>query len=122
MQLTTTLVALETAGEVAVLLDLAGIAEAVSLVVRPAEALPAFTLWNDLPVTGIADGVIVEVGAVAGRRQIMLAFELPRNLDADRICDLELRAMTEKLATLRVQAHTYGECARRAWMRTVASS
>ena len=63
--------------------------------VRPADAVPAFTLWNDLPVRGVDDGVIVELGDLhAGeRRQVLLGFEVPGlcGLGVTSICELELR-------------------------------
>ena len=101
MELETTLdvdlVAVETAEHVEVLIDLATAAgaHAVRLVVRPAETVPAFMLWNDLPVRGVDDGVIVELGDLhAGeRRQVLLGFEVPGlcGLGVASICELELR-------------------------------
>jgi hypothetical protein len=97
------LVAVETGDEVAVLLDVAAppgvpsrqVARAVSLVIRPADAVPAFTLWNDLPVSGMDDAVIVELGDFhAGERlKILLGFQLPEVCvaGAATVCELELR-------------------------------
>ena len=63
--------------------------------VRPADTVPAFTLWDDLPVRGVDDGVIVELGDLhAGeRRQVLLGFEVPGlcGLGVAGICELELR-------------------------------
>ena len=125
MQLETTLdidlVAVETAGEVAVLLDLAAaeeagrlleqVARSVSLVIRPADGVPGFAVWNELPATGVEDGVVVELGDFhAGeRRRLALSFEVPE-MPAPGLAivsDLELRwvdvaSMTEKVATLPV--------------------
>ena len=117
MELETTLgidlVAVEIADEVDVLIDLATAAgaNAVRLTIRPADAVPAFTLWNDLPVRGVDDGVMVELGDLhAGeRRQVLLGFEVPGRpeLGAASICELDLRwldlaSMTEKVRTLPV--------------------
>jgi Ca-activated chloride channel family protein len=121
------LVAVQTADEVAVLLDLVTpataaamephtlqVAQAVSLVIRPADSVPAFTVWNDLPVSGIDDGVIVELGDFhAGeQRRILLGFQVPAMpaLGAATICELELRwvdlaSMTEKVATVPVNVN-----------------
>jgi hypothetical protein len=124
------LVALATAGEVAVLLDLAAppsarplrgpqvgshvleqVAQAVSLVIRPALGVPAFTIWNDLPVSGVGNDILVELGDFhAGeQRRILLSFEVPGvpELDSTTICELEVRwvdavSRTENVATLPV--------------------
>ena len=94
------LVAMETADDVAVLLTLGPrlpgeVVDAVSLVIRPADLVPVFSLWNDLPVRGVDDGVIVEVGKIdAGdHREILLGFEVPGlcGLGVASICELELR-------------------------------
>jgi Ca-activated chloride channel family protein len=90
------------------------VAQAVSLVIRPADGVPAFTLWNDLPVAGIDDGVMVELGDFyAGeQRRILLGFQVPGmpGLGATSICELELRwvdlaSMTEKVATVPVNVN-----------------
>jgi Ca-activated chloride channel family protein len=120
------LVAVETADEIDVLLDVAApagaevgclrdqVAQAVSLVVRPADSVPAFTLWEDLPVCGVDDGVMIELGDFyAGeRRRIALGFQVPgmAELGAAGICELELRwselpSMMGKVATLAVNAN-----------------
>ena len=94
------LVAVETADDVAVLLALAArlpgeVVDAVSLVIRPADLVPVFSLWNDLPVRGVDDGVMVEVGRIHGgeHREILLGFEVPGlcGLGVASICELELR-------------------------------
>jgi Ca-activated chloride channel family protein len=90
------------------------VAQAVSLVVRAADGVPAFTLWNDLPVSGIDDGVMVELGDFhAGEhRRILLGFQVPGmpGPGAARICELEFRwvdlvSMTEKVATVPVNVN-----------------
>jgi Ca-activated chloride channel family protein len=90
------------------------VAQAVSLVIRPAEGIPAFTLWNDLPVSGLDDGVMVELGDFyAGeQRRILLGFQVPGmpGLGAATICELELRwvdlsSLTEKVATVPVNVN-----------------
>jgi hypothetical protein len=117
MELETTLdvdpVAMESVGEVDVLLDVAapGGTDAVSLMIRPADSVPAFTVWNDLPVRGVDDGVMVHLGDLrAGeQRRILLGFEVPDTVDATSICELELRwvdrsSMTDKVVTVPVNA------------------
>ena len=120
MELETTLdvdlVAVETADHVEVLIDLATAAgaHAVRLVVRPADTVPVFTLWNDLPVRGVDDGVTVEIGKIhAGeRRQVLLGFEVPGlcGLGVTSICELELRwvdvpSTIENVVMLRVDVN-----------------
>ena len=117
------LVAVDTVDEVAVLLELAArgrVAEAVCIVIRPADSVPAFTLWNDLPVSGSGDGVVAELGDLhAGeRRRILLGFQVPTAaaLGVAAICELELRwtdpaSTTEKIATMPVSVNL--EAARR---------
>ena len=120
MELETTLdvdlVAVETAEHVEVLIDLATAtgAHAVRLVVRPADTVPAFTLWNDLPVRGVDDGVMVELGDLhAGeRRQVLLGFEVPGlcGLGVASICELDLRwvdvpSTTENVVMLAVDVN-----------------
>jgi hypothetical protein len=95
------LVPLETADQVDVLVaitarrgglgDVVPDARAVSLVIRPAACVPGFTLWNDLPVTGRKNGVVVGLGDLrAGeRRHLALAFEVPAR--AATIAEFELR-------------------------------
>jgi hypothetical protein len=124
------LVAVETADEVAVLLDIAApqvtaparpgghrldqVAETVSLVIRPADVVPAFTLWNELPVTGVDDGVMVDLGDVhaGAKRRILLSFHVHGvpELGATTICELEVRwvdlaSMTERVATVPVNVN-----------------
>jgi Ca-activated chloride channel family protein len=93
---------------------LARVAQAVSLVIRPASSVPGFTLWNDLPVAGLEDGVMVELGDFHSgeQRSILLGFDVPGMpaLGAVSICELELRwvdiaSMTEKVATLPVNVN-----------------
>ena len=90
------------------------VAQAVSLVIKPAETVPGFTIWNDLPVSGIDGGLMVELGDFyAGEtRRILLAFEVPgyAALGAATICELELRwvdlaTLTEKVATVPVNVN-----------------
>jgi hypothetical protein len=126
------LVAVETADEVAVLLELTApaaprqvavevghrlehSAQAVSLVIRPADAVAGFTLWNDLPVSGLPEGVMVELGDFFSgeQRRILLGFDVPAmpGLGAASICELELcwvepSTMTERVARLPVTANT----------------
>jgi hypothetical protein len=95
------LVALETAGAVDVIVaitarqgvrdEVVPVARAVSLVIRPAESVPWFTLWNDLPVSGRKNGVVVGLGDFRSgeRRHLALAFEVPARAAA--IAELELR-------------------------------
>ena len=138
MELETTLgidlIAVEIADEVDVLIDLATAAgaNAVRLTIRPADAVPAFTLWNDLPVRGVDDGVMVELGDLhAGeRRQVLLGFEVPGRpeLGATSICELDLRwldlaSMTENVGTAnRLDAdHAPGHPSRRSLARATTS-
>jgi Ca-activated chloride channel homolog len=90
------------------------VAQAVSLVIRPAETVPGFTLWNDLPVSGLDDGVMVELGDFhsAERRCIVLGFQVPGMpaLGAATICELEVRwvdvaSMAEKVAIVPVNVN-----------------
>ena len=90
------------------------VVQAVSLVIRPADGVPAFTLWNDLPTCGVDDGVMVELGDFyAGEhRRMLLGFQVPDMpaLGAASICELELRwvdlaSMTEKVATLPINVN-----------------
>jgi Ca-activated chloride channel homolog len=90
------------------------VAQAVSLVIKPAETVPGFTIWNDLPVSGVDGGLMVELGDFyAGEtRRILLAFEVPgyAALGAATICELELRwvdlaTLTEKVATVPVNVY-----------------
>jgi hypothetical protein len=90
------------------------IAQAVSLAIRPADEVPAFTLWNDVPVSGRGDDVVVELGDFYAGEQcrIQLDFEVPGRpeLGAANICKLELRwvdlaSMTEKVATVPVNVN-----------------
>ena len=109
------LVALDTAGEVAVLLDLAvpeslPAAHAVSLVIRPADGVPGFAVWNELPTTGVEDGVMIELGDVGAgeRRRLLLSLEVPAELGLGTVCELELRRAGEQVATLPVLARSTG--------------
>jgi hypothetical protein len=115
MQLETTLavelVALEIADGVDVLIDVAAPAgaHAARLVIRPSDSVPAFTIWDDLPVRGAGDGIVVELGDLhaAERRRIVLGFQ-EAGSDAATICKLELRwldrgSMTENAATVQVR-------------------
>jgi hypothetical protein len=119
MHLDVDLVAMETAAEVAVILDVtaptvlgearaAGVAlataQAVSLVIRTADAVPGFTVWNQLPVCGSRDGVVVDLGDFhpGERRRILLTFLTP-GLRAATICELEVRAKAEQVATVPVR-------------------
>jgi Ca-activated chloride channel family protein len=100
------------AEEVGHLLD--QVAHAVSLVIRPADGVPAFTIWNDLAVTGVEDGLMAELGDFyAGeQRRILLEFEVPgmAGLGAATIAELELRwvdlaTTTEKVASVPVNVN-----------------
>jgi len=90
------------------------VAQAVSLVIKPAETVPGFTIWNDLPVSGVDGGLMVELGDFyAGEtRRILLEFEVPgyAALGAATISELELRwvdlaSLTEKVATVPVNVN-----------------
>lgn len=90
------------------------VAQATSLVIRPADSVPGFTLWNDLPTIGVDDGVMVELGDFyAGeQRRILLGFQVPEmsGLGVATICELEVRwvelaSMTEKVATVPVNVN-----------------
>jgi hypothetical protein len=106
------LVVLETADEVSVLLQLAARSagvQAVTVVIRPAETVPGLTLWNDLPVRGLDDGVMAELGDfhACERRQVLLGLLVPA-LGPTTICELEVRwvdpgSMTASVATARVK-------------------
>jgi hypothetical protein len=106
------LVVLETADEVSVLLQLAARStgvQAVTVVIRPADTVPGFTLWSDLPVRGLDDGVMAELGDFhpCERRQVLLGLQLPV-LGPTTICELEVRcvdpaSMTETVVTASVE-------------------
>ncbi len=90
------------------------VAQAVTLVIRPADDVPGFKLWNELPVCGVDAGVMVELGDFyAGeQRRILLSLEVPGMpaLGAATICELEVRwvdlaSMTEKVATVPVNVN-----------------
>jgi hypothetical protein len=89
------LVAVETADEVGVILAVTarGAARAVRLVIRPAAVVPEFTLWNDLPVSGLDDGISAQLADFrpGERRRVLLAFPGMQELRAATICELELR-------------------------------
>jgi Ca-activated chloride channel family protein len=88
------------------------VAHDVSLLIRPSDEAPDFMLWNDdLPVSGLDDGVMVELGDFyAGeRRRILLTFQVPDmpTLGAMSICELAVRwvdvaSATETQATIPV--------------------
>ena len=90
------------------------VAQAVTLVIRPADDVPGFQLWNELPVCGVDAGVMVELGDFyAGeQRRILLSLEVPGMPapGAATICELEVRwvdlaSMTEKVATVPVNVN-----------------
>ena len=84
------LVAVGAAGEVAVLLDLAAThaVNGARLVIRAPDDESAFTVSDDLPVCGVDDGVMVELGDLSAgeQRRIALGFEVPG------LCGLGARA------------------------------
>lgn len=100
------------ASEVDGLLDQA--VHAASLTVQPGADVAAVRLFNDLPVTSIEGGFIVELGDLyAGEtRRLVLEIDVPAitQLGLTKVCDLELRwvdieSMKSELATIPVSVN-----------------
>ncbi len=72
--------------------------QAASLIIRPRGSVESLTIWNDLPSTPIADGVMIELGDLwAGEtRKLLLSFTVPAlpGLGLAEIGTLELRYVT----------------------------
>ncbi len=81
------------AGEVDGLLSRA--IQAASLIVRPDDAVDGITVWHDIPVHRIADGLMVELGDLwAGEeRKLTMTLDVPAKaaLGLARVARLELR-------------------------------
>jgi len=69
--------------------------QCASLLVRPAEPVQTVRIWNDLPSTGLDEGIMVELGDLwAGEeRSLVLSFEVPAAaaLGLAEVATLELR-------------------------------
>ena len=105
------LIAVETAATVAVLLQVT--APAVdAIVIRPADCVPAFTLWNDVQVMGLEDGLMAALDGPSA--DVLLEFEVPglADLGAVTIAQLELRwvdpaTQTARAATVPVNVNAH---------------
>jgi hypothetical protein len=99
-------VVVETADEIAVLVDIAATApsRAVRLVVRPADTVPAFTVCNDVPVHGVPDGVVVSLGDLGAdeHRRVMLVLEAPEAGEAT-VCEIEVASAAGPVAVVPVR-------------------
>lgn len=100
------------AGEVDGLLE--QVAQAASLTVRPGDAVSQVRLFNDLPVSGIGDGFMVELGELVADENRKLLFEIDvpdiATLGPARVCEIELRwvdteSMESKLAKIPVNVN-----------------
>jgi hypothetical protein len=100
-------VVVASADEVAVLVDIAAPepARAVRLVIRPADSVPAFTICNDLPVSGVPDGLVVSLGdlGAAERRRVMVVLEVPDPGGAT-VCEIDVATAAGHVATVPVRA------------------
>lgn len=81
------------AGEVEGLLEQT--VQAVSLIVRPSGEVSGVRLYNDLPVTTIEGGFMVEVGSLLSQEKRRLLFEIDvpdiATLGLAQVCEMELR-------------------------------
>jgi Ca-activated chloride channel family protein len=100
------------ASEVDGLLD--QVSQAVSLTIRPSEDVSAVRLFNDLPVSGIEGGFMVELGGFYGEetRRLLLEIDVPAmsGLGLAEVCRLELRwvdvkTMKGQVATIPVNVN-----------------
>jgi Ca-activated chloride channel family protein len=80
------------AGEVDGLLRVT--AQAASLMVRPAAGVEGVTVWNDIPGVGTPDGIMLELGDLAGgeERRLVLTLDVPAvsSLGLAKVADLRL--------------------------------
>ena len=83
-------------------------AQAVSLIIRPTGDVAGLQLWNDLPVTAIDGGAMVELGDLYGgeARKLVLTLSVPSMsaLGLAKVAELELRYVELPSAT----EHTVG--------------
>ncbi len=81
------------AGEVEGLLEQS--VQAASLIVKPSGEVSAVRLFNDLPVTDIEGGFMVEVGSLLSEEKRRLLFEIDvpeiATLGLAQVCEMELR-------------------------------
>ena len=100
------------AGEVDGLLE--QVAQAASLTVRPSDTVSQVRLFNDLSVSEIEDGFMVELGELVADENRKLLFEIDvpdiKTLGPAQVCEIELRwvdteTMESKLATIPVNVN-----------------
>jgi Ca-activated chloride channel family protein len=100
------------AGEVEGLLE--QVAQAASLTVRPGEEVSEVRLFNDLSVSNISGGFMVELGELVADENRKLLFEIDvpdiATLGPAQVCEIELRwvdtgTMKSKLATIPVNVN-----------------
>ncbi len=100
------------AGEVEGLLE--QVAQAASLTVRPSDTVSQVRLFNDLSVSQISGGFMVELGELVADENRKLLFEIDvpdiKTLGPAQVCELELRwvdteTMESKLATIPVNVN-----------------
>jgi Ca-activated chloride channel family protein len=102
----------ELAGEVDGLLE--QVAQATSLTVRPSDSVSQVRLFNDLSISEIGDGFMVELGELVADENRKLLFEIDvpdiATLGPARVCEIELRwvdteTMESKLARIPVNVN-----------------
>ena len=90
------------------------VAQTVSLTVRPGDSVSQVRLFNDLPVSSIGDGFMVELGELVADEERKLLFEIDvpdiTILGPAQVCEIELRwvdteTMESKLATIPVNVN-----------------
>lgn len=81
------------AGEVEGLLE--QVVQAASLIVKPSDDVSGVRLFNDLPVSDIGDGFMVELGEFVSNEKRRLLFEIDvpdiATLGLAQVCEMELR-------------------------------
>ena len=90
------------------------VAQTVSLTVRPSDSVSQVRLFNDLPVSQIENGFMVELGELVADEERKLLFEIDvpniTTLGPAQVCEIELRwvdteTMESKLATIPVNVN-----------------
>jgi Ca-activated chloride channel family protein len=90
------------------------VAQAVSLTVKPTESVSQVRLFNDLPVSSIEGGFMVELGELVAEENRKLLFEIDvpdiTTLGPAQVCEIALRwvdteTMESKLATIPVNVN-----------------
>lgn len=88
------------------------VVQAASLIVTPGEQVRSVTLFNDLPVSELADGFMVELGDFSSGedRKLLLRADIPalQDLGLAEVCRLTLRwtdVATMKTETVTVPVH-----------------